>query len=107
MAPSHVIHHLSAAAEGVGFDADLVQQADVEVAERSVVFAVFEDVASVLEAAAGEDHGEVLAGVRRGVAEVAHVENRRVVEEGGVGLDRKSTRLNSSHIPLSRMPSSA
>ena len=25
----------------------------------------------------------------------------------GVGVDRKSTRLNSSHIPLSRMPSSA
>ena len=25
----------------------------------------------------------------------------------GIGLDRKSTRLNSSHIPLSRMPSSA
>ena len=25
----------------------------------------------------------------------------------GVELDRKSTRLNSSHIPLSRMPSSA
>ena len=25
----------------------------------------------------------------------------------GVGGDRKSTRLNSSHIPLSRMPSSA
>ena len=26
---------------------------------------------------------------------------------GAVELDRKSTRLNSSHIPLSRMPSSA
>ena len=26
---------------------------------------------------------------------------------GSQGLDRKSTRLNSSHIPLSRMPSSA
>ena len=26
---------------------------------------------------------------------------------GSVSLDRKSTRLNSSHIPLSRMPSSA
>ena len=26
---------------------------------------------------------------------------------GGAGTDRKSTRLNSSHIPLSRMPSSA
>ena len=25
----------------------------------------------------------------------------------GLNLDRKSTRLNSSHIPLSRMPSSA
>ena len=24
-----------------------------------------------------------------------------------LGIDRKSTRLNSSHIPLSRMPSSA
>ena len=28
-------------------------------------------------------------------------------QEGSVTLDRKSTRLNSSHIPLSRMPSSA
>ena len=27
--------------------------------------------------------------------------------EGGHAADRKSTRLNSSHIPLSRMPSSA
>ena len=27
--------------------------------------------------------------------------------ESDVGRDRKSTRLNSSHIPLSRMPSSA
>ena len=32
-----------------------------------------------------------------------------LVEKGKTGkiLDRKSTRLNSSHIPLSRMPSSA
>ena len=28
-------------------------------------------------------------------------------EEVNAELDRKSTRLNSSHIPLSRMPSSA
>ena len=28
-------------------------------------------------------------------------------EQAAYGLDRKSTRLNSSHIPLSRMPSSA
>ena len=32
-----------------------------------------------------------------------------ILEQGGraILLDRKSTRLNSSHIPLSRMPSSA
>ena len=29
------------------------------------------------------------------------------IEDGGAIKDRKSTRLNSSHIPLSRMPSSA
>ena len=29
------------------------------------------------------------------------------VVHDGVSVDRKSTRLNSSHIPLSRMPSSA
>ena len=29
------------------------------------------------------------------------------IAQSVVGLDRKSTRLNSSHIPLSRMPSSA
>ena len=27
--------------------------------------------------------------------------------DGATAVDRKSTRLNSSHIPLSRMPSSA
>ena len=30
-----------------------------------------------------------------------------VAKKQGVSIDRKSTRLNSSHIPLSRMPSSA
>ena len=30
-----------------------------------------------------------------------------VIPKGIDALDRKSTRLNSSHIPLSRMPSSA
>ena len=31
----------------------------------------------------------------------------RVIARKKFGVDRKSTRLNSSHIPLSRMPSSA
>ena len=30
-----------------------------------------------------------------------------IIDRGRRALDRKSTRLNSSHIPLSRMPSSA
>ena len=31
----------------------------------------------------------------------------KVIEEHQAGLDRKSTRLNSSHLDVSRMPSSA
>ena len=34
-------------------------------------------------------------------------EFKPVISEANTVLDRKSTRLNSSHIPLSRMPSSA
>ena len=37
----------------------------------------------------------------------AEPENHRLRLEGGGNLDRKSTRLNSSHGKLSRMPSSA
>ena len=37
----------------------------------------------------------------------AHSNTDLPVLLAGGGLDRKSTRLNSSHIPLSRMPSSA
>ena len=43
---------------------------------------------------------------------LGHVSSRDTVEDmeeirSALGVDRKSTRLNSSHIPLSRMPSSA
>ena len=34
-------------------------------------------------------------------------DNEAYIVEGDIDRDRKSTRLNSSHIPLSRMPSSA
>ena len=48
------------------------------------------------------------ATVRRFVAEGAQVAFcDRDGERGQRVADRKSTRLNSSHIPLSRMPSSA
>ena len=35
------------------------------------------------------------------------IKQRTSIPGGACELDRKSTRLNSSHIPLSRMPSSA
>ena len=40
---------------------------------------------------------------------IHHAEDRPLMHghEGFEHADRKSTRLNSSHIPLSRMPSSA
>ena len=40
--------------------------------------------------------------------EAIHLASLKVLQDHGIDfLDRKSTRLNSSHIPLSRMPSSA
>ena len=42
--------------------------------------------------------------------ELAKMQTERemqMLEKGYAAQDRKSTRLNSSHIPLSRMPSSA
>src|ERR1051326_5155042 len=46
---------------------------------------------------------------RRRVGLVAQLENRARNRSASAAIagDRKSTRLNSSHIPLSRMPSSA
>ena len=41
---------------------------------------------------------------KAGVSFLVCEESARMI---GIDLDRKSTRLNSSHIPLSRMPSSA
>ena len=50
-----------------------------------------------------------LVNIARGgiVDEEALIQALKAQRIGAAGLDRKSTRLNSSHIPLSRMPSSA
>ena len=45
--------------------------------------------------------------VNRGPDSLATLRAIRALGERAVTVDRKSTRLNSSHIPLSRMPSSA
>ena len=43
----------------------------------------------------------------KGAVSDGHKYAKEVVEKGATVLDRKSTRLNSSHIEESRMPSSA
>ena len=51
----------------------------------------------------GKQHGATIRQVKlRGLAKVSDVFTLSML-----AVDRKSTRLNSSHIPLSRMPSSA
>ena len=49
----------------------------------------------------GKDAGRALVSIHN----IKELKGVKVLENGD--LDRKSTRLNSSHIPLSRMPSSA
>ena len=52
--------------------------------------------------------GTVIDGTGRAAfaADVA-IENGKIAAVGQLSQDRKSTRLNSSHMPNSRMPSSA
>src|SRR5262245_49229094 len=63
-----------ASAELVRLDAQPLQHADEEVAQGRVLL-VESEVLAVLEAAAGEQDGEVLDGVAAAVAEVAAQEN--------------------------------
>ena len=52
--------------------------------------------------------GALIAGAAAGTYGIARaLRNRGVAQGMRQAADRKSTRLNSSHIPLSRMPSSA
>lgn len=83
---SHLIHCSGAAAEGVGFDANLLQHSHVKVTQGGIVFAILRNVTTVLEPAAGEDDWEVLAGMGGRIAEVACVEDGRVVQERGAAL---------------------
>ena len=73
-----------------------------------------EDLAAVMESHAGEDQVAMQAMVQNQLdfqADVQAYVDRRMskmmLELNNVPLDRKSTRLNSSHVSESRMPSSA
>ena len=64
----------------------MIQHGDVEVGERRVVVVVKTDVATVLEAAAGEEDREVAGVVRVRVAEVAAEEDRGLIQQRAVSL---------------------
>ena len=91
-------------------DEDLTQEKLVEdVAAKHVeefafgmAAAKFEPLADHMETA-GISSGQGLTEDKHGVASVERIESGALV----VTIDRKSTRLNSSHRSLSRMPSSA
>ena len=78
---SHFGERAGAGAEAIRLDAHLMQHADEEVGQRLVVLAVEGHVARVLEAAAGQQDRQVVAGVRRGVAHVAAVEDHGLIEQ--------------------------
>jgi hypothetical protein len=61
---SHLGNHAGTGAEGMGFDPHLLDHADEEVREKQVVASVVGQVALVLEAAAGQQDGEVVVVVR-------------------------------------------
>lgn len=75
-----------AGANVVALDAEVVEHPEAKVAEGRVVCGVVSHVALVLEASAGEDDRQVLAGVRGGVAKVARIEDGGVVDERGVAF---------------------
>ena len=65
-----------------------------------------------LDLGAGPNGADIALALRRlnpaiGIVVLTTYDSPRLLAQQAPDLDRKSTRLNSSHIPLSRMPSSA
>ena len=60
--------------------------------------------AEVLKNELKQQEGHIEGSLYKGCVTLSE---RKTVDNKAVFADRKSTRLNSSHIPLSRMPSSA
>ena len=72
--------------EMIGFDAQTLEHAHVEIAQGRRVLRIEMQVLAVLEAAAGEEDGEIFRRVAAGVAGIAAGENGGAVEEVGVAF---------------------
>ena len=58
---SHVVEDAVICPEFLGLNAGLLEHADKQVAQRGIVFEVFDDMTLMLVAAAGKDDREILA----------------------------------------------
>ena len=66
------------------------------------------DITGILPIAnGGTNSSTALSNDRVMISNAGSVVEQAAMTNGQLMVDRKSTRLNSSHIPLSRMPSSA
>ena len=75
-------HGCGAAGEAAGFDAEALQEGDVEVGQRIVLFRVKGEVLAVLETSASEQRGQVVVRVRIGAAHVGAVKYGGAVKQG-------------------------
>ena len=65
----------------VGFEAEALEHADVEIGERGRGFWIEGEVLAVLEAAAGQQHGQVDVRVGVRAAHAGAIEDHRAVEQ--------------------------
>ena len=70
-----------ARSELVGLDAEPLQHADVKIAQRWRVLRIEREMLPVLEAAACEQHWQILRRVIAGVAQIAAEEDHRPIEQ--------------------------
>ena len=75
---------------------------------KYMAFIVLKDITGKLQITVEkEDHPDLVGTIDQLTPDSVITVTGKVVENDYVKIDRKSTRLNSSHMPKSRMPSSA
>jgi hypothetical protein len=78
---NELVEGASVAAKVVSLDTEVLQHGDEEIAEGFVLHGVEGEVLAMFEAAAGEENGQVGAVVDVRIAEVAAVEDHRLIQQ--------------------------
>ncbi len=87
--------------EAVGFDAEALERADEQIAQRRVLGRVEGQMLAVFEAASGKQDGQVLVAVAARVAQV------RAEEHRGLSLEASDDWLPARREQLAACPSAA